>query len=549
MRIVILILVAAACALTGAAHAGERGVTVESLLREMVDRDRMASWPHPAYVTHQASSYDRRSKTPDDPAGWFANDDWSHFIRAEVNSGRHEWVMMDADGPGCVTRIWWGGMMPPPDRRIRFYLDGADTPAIEAPAYRLLVGPALVGRPLAIENAHGPTGAPGGMNLFLPIPYAKHCKITWDDLNPKDPALPPDGRWYNIEYRTYAAGAHVTSFTMAALEKARPTIDAVCKELLNPDTPAGGETVTLSQRIEPGAECKLPLPAGPHAVRTISAQIQTSAPDLRDQALRSTILRISWDGEPSVWCPFGDFFGSGVGLNVLQSWYRTVSQEGELRCRWTMPYRKSGEITVQNVGRVAETISLRAVVGPWRWTDRSMHFHAGWRQQNPLPTRPFSDWNYVTVDGQGVYMGDTLSVWNPVPDWWGEGDEKIWVDGESFPSHFGTGSEDYYCYSYGDNHLFQGPFSNQVRCDGPGNKGNTVVTRTRCLDAIPFARSLKFDMEVWHWKDCKEVYAVATYWYAKPGAKDNRPGSPEEAQRGLPGAVGDVHFWSNEVNF
>ena len=31
----------------------------------------------------------------------------------------------------------------------------------------------------------------------------------------------------------------------------------------------------------------------------------------------------------------------------------------------------------------------------------------------------------------------------------GEGDEKVYVDGETFPSHFGTGTEDYYGYAWG----------------------------------------------------------------------------------------------------
>ena len=47
-------------------------------------------------------------------------------------------------------------------------------------------------------------------------------------------------------------------------------------------------------------------------------------------------------------------------------------------------------------------------------------------------------------------VGDTLALHNGAAAWWGEGDEKIFVDGETFPSHFGTGSEDYYGYSFGE---------------------------------------------------------------------------------------------------
>jgi hypothetical protein len=133
-----------------------------------------------------------------------------------------------------------------------------------------------------------------------------------------------------------------------------------------------------------------------------------------------------------------------------------------------------------------------------------------------------------------VYVGDTLAVMNPVKEWWGEGDEKVYVDGETFPSHFGTGTEDYYGYAWCDPETFAAPFHAQPRVDGQAknnNYGHTTVTRTRSLDAIPFTRSLKFDMEIWHWKECDEEYAATTYFYAAPGAKTNRPEQPEAAGR------------------
>ncbi len=504
-------------------------VSIESLLREMIDRDRITRWPSPEYVSKQASSYDRRSRTPDDPDGWFANTDWSQFIRSEVRGVRREWVMMDAEGPGCITRIWWGGVMPPKSGRVRFYFDGSDTPGIEAPAYALLVGPALVGRPLAIENAQGNSGAPGGMNLFLPIPFAHHCKITWDDVNPHDAAAPPESRWYNIEHRSYAAGTPVITYTAAGLERARSTVSTIQQALAAPEDVHSGKVSTLDRPLYPGSEDSVDLPEGPAAARLVEIQIVPKDTGGLAQALRSTIVRMTVDGEETVWCPVGDFFGSGVGLNPLQSWYRTVSKDGRMVCRWIMPYRKKARLTVQNLGAQPIVAHLRVLTDTYAWDDRSLHFRANWRCQYDLPTRPFSDWNYISVDGQGIYMGDTLTVYNPVSDWWGEGDEKIWIDNETFPSHFGTGSEDYYGYSWGDTHLFQGPFSSQVRCDGPGNKGYTVVTRTRNLDAIPFKTSLQFDMEIWHWADCKETYAVATYWYGRPGATHNRGRQHSEA--------------------
>ncbi len=512
-----------------AASAGE-GVTLTSLLEEMVDRDAVARWPQPAYTCRQASSYDRRSKTPADPAGWFANTDnmdgSGSSLRWETIQGRRECVLLDVEGPGAIVRFWSGGQQP--KGKLRFYLDGADSPAIEAPMQELMSGKLFVPTPLAIVNAGN------ALNLYLPVPYAKRCKITYDESRPGNPNAPPPGRWYNIEYRTYPVDTSVQTFTMDALKAADGTLRRVSQTLATPPQPAAGTELGFEHTVAPGKEVLLELPPGPGAVRLLTIGFAKLPPEQLEGALRTTVLCATFDGEEAIWCPLGDFFGSGVGLNELSSWYRTVMKGKMMACRWVMPYAKSGHLKLLNLGKQEVSLAGGIIRSDWKWDARSMHFHATWRQQFPIKTRPFQDWNYVEIAGQGVYLGDTLSVMNPVRDWWGEGDEKIWVDGEGFPSHFGTGSEDYYGYAWGAPALFQGPFCNQVRCDGPGNAGHTVITRTRALDAIPFTKSLKVDMEVWHWKDCQVAYAVASYWYARPGAKSNRGPLPDEAARPIP---------------
>ena len=153
-----------------------------------------------------------------------------------------------------------------------------------------------------------------------------------------------------------------------------------------------------------------------------------------------------------------------------------------------------------------------------------MYFHAKWRTAD-MKTRPFHDWTYCDLKGKGVFVGDMLSIMSPVKAWWGEGDEKIFVDGEKFPSWFGTGSEDYYGYAWSDPTPFQHPYHNQTRCDGKGTgatRGNTSVNRFHILDAIPFEKSFRFDMEVWHWDPNVMVnYAATSYWYARPDATDD----------------------------
>ncbi|MFI5378404.1 MAG: DUF2961 domain-containing protein [Tepidisphaerales bacterium] len=496
-------------------------ITLQSLLGEMIDRDRLARWPEPAYTCKQASSYDRASVAPDKP-GWFANNDTAQFIRTEKTAGREEHVMMDADGPGAVVRFWMGA--PDPNKgvegRLRFYLDGSATPAIDTVADLLFNGKGEIPPPLSAITCIG-------RNLYLPIPYAKHCKITYEGAG---------NCWYNIEYRTWPAGTEVRPYSAEELKGANETIERIGRILTMPANAPSRETREVQpqfQTLGPGESMRIGVD-GPASIRRLT--IRLDAADL-PQALRSTVLMIECDGEQTVWCPVGDFFGSGIGLNPYRDWYREVDRNGTMTCWWVMPFEKSCKIALQNLGQQKVEATLGKIgLGAWSWDDRSMHFRTNWRQQAQFATKKQDgfDWNYIQAAGRGVYVGDTLALHNGAGPWWGEGDEKIWVDDDKFPSHFGTGSEDYYGYSFGDRGtFFEAPFHAEPRWDGNNKFGFVTVTRTRSLDAIPFEKSLKFDMEVWHWSATTVTYGATTYWYARPGATTSRAPMPEEARRAI----------------
>jgi len=265
--------------------------------------------------------------------------------------------------------------------------------------------------------------------------------VTWEEKR-------KGARYYQIYYRTYAPGTAVTTFAPAQVEAARGLIERVNRELEAPWQVSTGKVSTLNEILAPGTESSLDLPAGSNAIRALELRLETAGPKEAEQTLRSTIVQLTFDGEVTAWCPASDFFGSGVGINELSSWYRQVSADGAMRCRWVMPYAKTARVTLLNVGAQPVKATLQATTSPWAWDDRSMYFHAAWHYEAGLKTPPPSDWNFIRLTGRGVYAGDSLAIFNPVATWYGEGDEKIWVDGESFPSHLGTGTEDYYGYSY-----------------------------------------------------------------------------------------------------
>ena len=525
-------------------------ITLESLLQEMVDRATIARLPSPAYTCKQASSYDRHSTEPGS-ATWWANMDRSYFVRVEENQGRTEHVLMDANGPGAVVRFWatWhgpgGGEFS--NGTMRVYLDGKPECVIEGPMADLISGGGLVGEPLSHSVSPQTAYRHRGHNLYLPIPYAKHCKITYEtDVLVDLGARKGEALYYQINYRTYEPGTAVESFTKTSLEQAASVLDRVQKVLAQ-NARMGLDRVKddpLTGRISPGRQ-RVAVIDGQRAIRTL--QFGLKAEDMA-QALRSTVIKMTFDGEETVWCPIGDFFGTGYHMRPHATWYTDVTDE-QFSCYWVMPFRRQARIALVNLGsQPVEVVTGRILSGPWKWDERSCHFWAAWKQWAGIETQANAnandhgafDLNWVTVQGQGTYVGDALTLFNTANTWWGEGDEKIYVDGESFPSHIGTGSEDYYGYAWCKPEYFQSPFHAQP--SGAGNlvPGFTVNVRYRALDAIPFRTSIRFDMELWHWARTKMNYAPTTFWYARPGATCDVQPDSTEAKRAVPRSAEDI---------
>ena len=107
----------------------------------------------------------------------------SHFLRVEQNSGRREFVMFDADGPGAVVR-WWMTFYKAQNGILRVYIDNDTTPVIQGTPKELLSGNLIAKPPLAVAVQEGaPLGEEGrdyDHNFYVPLPFSKHCKITYE---------------------------------------------------------------------------------------------------------------------------------------------------------------------------------------------------------------------------------------------------------------------------------------------------------------------------------------------------------------------------------
>lgn len=468
-------------------------ITSDAILLEMVDAFRQASLPSTPWRSYLSSSYDRRSITPGTPE-WFSNSDFTGAVREEGA----ERVLLDVDGPGAITRVWSAD----PNGRLRIYLDNATTPIVDAEAADLLEG-----RVSPFEAPFSFTVAVG-RNLVYPIPFAGHAKVT--TTAPK--------MYVNIDSRLYAPGTPVVTFAggEAIASRERRAAEAAMR---GEYASTGGRTRSFTLASEgAGPSVRIEAESGGSAITTLALSVDR----IDANALRRTMVVATFDGEKTVQTPLGDLFAfdpAGIDVRALPL---SADHNGRFALRFPMPFEASATLELVDVGGGPVRAQVTAEVVPFAWNDRSLHFHARWtgvREHDVFTPHLF---RVATITGAGRYVGTVLHVANPHPGWCGEGDEQIWVDGEPFPSHFGTGTEDYFGYAYCSTERFSHPLFGQTRANTNDFAGYISLYRFLTSDAVPFNSALKFDLETLHWETSHShpvvAYDAVYYFYARPGA-------------------------------
>ncbi len=509
-RLARLWLVAAACLLVAASPTPALALSYVDLVLRLIDLEALAVLPAPGEGCLQWSSHDRASRydaCADRYVDWDANDDGHGVIRKEGVS----YVLAEMEGPGCIYRIWSAN---PGDGHVRIFLDGAAEPTVDLPfrAYFDLRSPPFVYRSLVHTAA-------GGYNCYVPIPFQESCKITADE---------GWGDYYHFTYVIFPKSEPIPTFRRNLSPEGAAALLAVDRFLANKlgSDPAGrrpGEvTDEVTVTLPPQQEAVAFTFSGERAITGLRVKPLGDGGDLAS-ALREVILKIRWDGEPdpSVWAPLGDFFGTAPGINQYRSLPLGMTDDG-FYSLWYMPFAVEALVEVANEGTHPITLEFSVTHAP---LSRPIHelgrFHAKWHRDSMLPTRPdrMIDWTVLKVQGRGRFCGAMLHVWNPRGGWWGEGDEKFFVDGERFPSTFGTGSEDYFGYAGSNSSLFEHAYHNQTLCEN-GNVGHVSVNRWQIADSVPFQTSFEGVIEKYFPNSQPTLYACMAYWYQGPAGID-----------------------------
>jgi hypothetical protein len=314
-------------------------------------------------------------------------------------------------------------------------------------------------------------------------------------------------------------------------------------------------------KIEPGETRVIGEVDGPGIIKHMWITIASFEP----YHLKKIVLRMYWDGEssPSVEVPIGDFFGLGLGKYFLyESRFTSVGSQRALNAYFPMPFRESAKIAITNEG--SQAINAFYYNIDWekhqKLPDNTLYFHAQYRQETPTDgwtaqwnlngdeivnahENKTGEGNYVIMEaaGKGHYLGVTHSIVQNQGDWWGEGDEMVFIDGATEPQINGTGAEDYYlgAWCYGGCGI--NPFGNskpEFDYDGYGNPMNGgdnrgaewTVYRFHDESPITFEQSIKMTIEHGHANHRSDNYFTAAYWYqTEPHAQF--PAFPEMEDR------------------
>ncbi|MFH1942734.1 MAG: glycoside hydrolase family 172 protein [bacterium] len=516
-------------------------ITTGSLFEEMIDMTKLTSFPEPAFRTVQYSSYDHRSTLPGGP-DWFANADgfggepipnFEKVLKAPDENGVGEYLIADVKGPGAVVRLWTASI----SGTLRVTLDGSDQPLFDGSADDFFRRPyAAFSEMEHIDRERFEKTVYQRDASYAPIPFVKRLRVVWTG-NVKEI------HFYQFQVRLYQKGASVVSFSPQDIARYAELIDRVTLALSNPDEHLDMHSDeaprSFTSAVAPSEKKEMIHLDGPMAVEKLTLRLR--AEDM-DKALRQTLLLVECDDYPDaqVQAPVGDFFGAAPGVNPYTSLPFTVRPDGTMICRFIMPFEKSFRLTLDNQGDQEVSVEGTVLPMPFSWTERSMHFRARWRAGHNIiaSNEDIQDLPFLIANGKGVYVGTTSYLLNPNPiptpwgNWWGEGDEKVFVDDDAVPSIFGTGSEDYYNYSWSSPDIFDYPYCGQPRNDGPGNRGFVTNYRWHILDAIPFENRIRFTMELFsHERTPGLSYARIAYHYARPGlTDDHQPIMPEDVR-------------------
>ncbi len=304
---------------------------------------------------------------------------------------------------------------------------------------------------------------------------------------------------------------------------------------------SGGNDDRLT--IEPGQTVTLADIPGAGCVNHVWITADTENTDGEPNFLRKLLLRMYWDGEeePSVLVPLGDFFGMGHArtADFASAPLQMSPEDGKsFNCFFHMPFACGARVEVTSELE-SERVLFYYYVDYEEFDELEEglgRFHAQWRRENPTDGAEqgeetnlefqiegenlSGEGNYVLLEaeGKGHYVGCVLNVhnlretdrWN----WYGEGDDMIFIDGEEWPpSLHGTGAEDYFGTAWCPQQQYSAPYHGITLGGGENWSGQVSYYRFHVEDPVTFEKCIRVTIEHGHANKRSDDYSSVAYWY------------------------------------
>ena len=291
-----------------------------------------------------------------------------------------------------------------------------------------------------------------------------------------------------------------------------------------------------AREFSPGHSYTLCDIKGPGEIRHIWVTVRKSA-----DTLQGIVVRAYWDGQkhPSIEAPLGAFFGIMHGkVGAHQSAVHSVNPEAGMNIWLAMPFAKQAKITLTNESRTSTSLFyyIDYTTGD-KLPSKFGRLHVLYRRENPTTLK--EDFEILPKrTGKGRFVGCVLGIRTLEENWWGEGEVKVFLDGDKeFPTICGTGTEDYIGQSWGTQnvaYLYGGTSLTE-------DKLNTIY-RWHIKDPIYWKKDVRITIQQIGWSqqvndktgsglyERQDDWSCCAFWY-EPVPSAPLPAMPDYAAR------------------
>ena len=447
-----------------------------------------------------------------DKAGRNADYDWCLF-----EDDRHpgEYVLFDAQGPGCILNFTQHRYPTSREPTFRFYFDGEDAPRFEIrhsefgekapfvePLATRYVGP--------VDHGRGPIRV---VRSFVPMPFARGCRVTSDVALEGFDKAKGGGGWGHVVWQSFPDGGIGTFDPLADTA----ALERLWKKSGDTDVIPFREGGTASRPVSlaPGETAAVFEDAGAGLVSGISLLCSGDSAS----RLGGVEIRIAWNGaaEPQVRCPLDCFFGNELGLHSVRTLLAGRSTDGRCYNNFPMPYDSGCRIELANLGDApfeAREFSVRHTREYNDWYAARPHHVFRTSEYCARKRTPGADSIIADICGSGHLAAALVTAYGVDSGYAScEGNVRVHIDGMRTPSVESDGSESYASYGWG---FTTPPESNPASCyDGSERLDKWCELRLCMADPYWFGSRLRFGIESGEYNNVPMEHSGIVFWYGE----------------------------------